>query len=159
MLSPVVHDGSVLDAVYGVDAQGRYLGLTTAANAAQAASCAPPAMGEYRWVSGAWVPFQSVEQRGAEIEAARDATLAGGVTWSGRQWYADTVFQQQIAAYLQAFIVGILPAAATVGIRSMDKTVYQLTQLELVELAGTLMQFVQQAYVTSWAAKAAIGAD
>ena len=157
-LQPVQHDGSSVSAVYGVDAAGLYLGVVPAASAAVAATGPPPRLGRWRWSAGAWVPHLSAQEQAQKIEAQRDALIDSGVAWNGKTWYADNVFQQQIAAYLQAFSLGILPAGATVGIRAQDKTITQLGAADLATLAGVVMQFVQQAYTDSWTAKAAIGA-
>lgn len=154
-LTPVVHDGTTRDAVYGVDAQGVYLGVVNAAQAVQQANGPPPSHGTFRWVGGAWVPFVSWDQRMLKIEAQRDSTLDAGVVWSARTWYSDATFQQQLAAFLQLYSEGILLATDTVGVRAKDKVVYQLGRLDLRALAAAVMTAVQQAYAASWAAKAA----
>lgn len=157
-LAPITHDGSTLDAVYGVDASGKYLGVVRAAQAFAQATVPAPSNGNYRWVSGAWQVFKSMEERALEIEAVRDATITAGVAWSNRTWPADAIAQQQLAVFLQGFTEGTMPAIATAGVRAKDKVVYQLTHLELRQLAAAVMVGVQTAYATSWTAKAAIGA-
>lgn len=155
-LTPVLHDGTPQDSVYGADAHGQYLGVVPNAQAVQIPTGPPPALGDWRWDGAAWQPYKPVAQRALEIEQQRDLTIGAGVTWNGRVWYADAAFQQQLAAYLQAFSEGILSPTATVGIRSKDKMVYDIGRDDLRLLAATVLAFVQQAFAASWAAKAAI---
>lgn len=155
-LTPVLHDGTPQDSVYGADAQGKYLGVVPAAQAAQIPAGPPPALGEWRWNGAAWLPYTPVAQRALEIEQQRDIAIGAGVTWNGRTWYADAAFQQQLAAYLQAFSEGILSPTATVGIRAKDKIVYDIGRDDLRQLAAAVLAFVQQAFAASWVAKAAI---
>lgn len=155
-LSPVLHDGTAQDAVYGVDAQGKYLGIVPAAQAAQTAASPPPALGEWRFVGGMWRVFESVEYRSLVIDQQRDTTINAGAMWSGRLWYADAGFEQRLAAYIQAFSEGLLSPTATVGIRAKDKVVYDMGRDDLRQLAGAVMLCVQQAFTASWEAKAAI---
>jgi hypothetical protein len=157
-LVSTLHDGTPTDAVYAVDAQGRYLGVRKAADAPAAASCAPPSLGSWRWNGSAWAKYTPPEQRVQEIELARDTAIGAGVTWSGRRWYADPLFQSHLVALLAAYTEGILQPTDTVSVRSMDKVVYQLTRAEVRQLAGIVLAFVQQQFVASWAAKAAIQA-
>jgi hypothetical protein len=90
------------------------------------------------------------------IEAERDRDLNGGVEWSGRMWHTDAVFQSQLTAYLAAFREGLIPANATVEVRSKDNTVNHLSRADLLQLAGTVMVYVQGVYKRSWARKDAL---
>jgi hypothetical protein len=116
-------------------------------------------MGEYRWDGSAWQRFKSITERGGEIEAIRDATIAAGATWSNRVWYADPQARQQLADYIQAYSEGSLALTDKCPVRAKDKAVYQLGRLELRLLSSAVRALVQQAYADSWAAKALIGAD
>lgn len=150
-LTPTPGDGKAQDAVYGADEVGRYLGITQAANAAQAADTPPPSAAvEWRWVGGAWTRYRSRDEQALAVEAERDVKIDAGVEWSGRVWYADRDFQQQIAAYLQAYSEGILPADATCDIRAKDKVTYPLTRDEVRQLSATVLAFVQGVYAWSW---------
>lgn len=157
-LTPKVHDGSAVDRVYGVDADGLFIGVVPSADAAAAATIPPPQRGLWRWDGSAWVAFKSRSQLAAEIETERDVRLDVGVAWGGRTWYSDATFQQQLAAYLQLYGAGIVPADATLPVRAMDKVVYQLGLDEMKALAGALMLQVQAVWAWSWEQKAAVGA-
>jgi hypothetical protein len=93
-----------------------------------------------------------------DIEGARDTTLDNGVTWNGKRWYADQVFQNQITSYIVGFLCGVLQPGATVPVRAMDKTVNQLTFDDLKALSPVLMAHVQQAYGGSWVEKSTVEA-
>lgn len=151
-------DGSVIDSVYGVDANGDYLGLVPAAQAVQQANRAPPRLGRWRLAAGQWVAYKTLQMQAMDIDRQRDERIAAGVIWSARTWYADPVFQQRLQGVLQAFAEGLLQAGDTVPIRAMDKTVYQLTRLEVRQLLMAVLNFVQAQYAWSWAQKAQIGA-
>ena len=155
-LSPKPHTGEAVDACYGVDAAGKYLGVVPVAQAVSQARGAPPELGDWRWDGSDWVPFRSRAQQAAELEMARDARIDAGATWSGRVWYADGTFQQQLAAYLQAFSEGILPPDGVAEIRAKDKVVYPLTRDEVRELSAAVLQFVQAEFARCWTEKAAI---
>lgn len=156
LLQPKIHDGTTQDLVYGVDEAGRYLGLTSILDAPQQANSAPPRHGAWRWISGAWASWKSRELQALEIEIERDGILNGGFEHNGHRWYADNVFSGQVTSLLAAFREGLLGPEETVGIRAMDKEIYQLDQDELRELAGVLMVFVQGVYEWSWERKAEI---
>lgn len=91
-----------------------------------------------------------------QINSTREQVLAGGLTWNGKQWHTDTVFQAQVTAYVSAYGTGLLAPAATVTIRAKDNSTNVLTRTQLFQLAGTLMTFVGQAFSASWAAKDAL---
>jgi hypothetical protein len=155
-IQPVVHDGTTLDAVYGVDADGAYLGVVPNASAAAVADRPPPGMGHWRWRSGSWQSYKTYEEQAADIERQRDQKLDAGVEWSGRTWYSDQIFQQQLTSYVVAFNAGVLPANSTVPVRAADKVVYQLSQSDVVALSGTLLTAVAAVWQWSWTQKAAI---
>lgn len=92
----------------------------------------------------------------ATIDAARDAQLLAGVSWNGKQWHTDPDFQTQITGIVGAFVAGILPAGATVNVRAMDNSINALTQTQIAQLAGAVLQKVQAVYAASWAAKDAL---
>jgi hypothetical protein len=154
-LTPTQHDGKSSGMVYGVDAAGVYLGVVPIAQAATVVTSTPPRSGSWRWSAGAWVPHLSLEETLREIDVERDKRLMQGAQWGGRSWYTDQTFQQQVAAYLQAYSEGILPAAALSPVRSMDGTVNMLTRDEIRQIAGTVMAYVQGVWAWSWTAKAA----
>lgn len=91
-----------------------------------------------------------------QINSTREQVLAGGLTWNGKQWHTDTVFQAQVTAYVSAYGTGLLAPAATVTIRAKDNSTNVLTRTQLFQLAGALMTFVGQAFSDSWAAKDAL---
>lgn len=91
------------------------------------------------------------------IESTRDAALAtGAVTWNARRWHTDKVFQDQLCALVSAFANGILPALATVTVRTVDNENVQLGFADLKALAGVVLPAVQKAWSDSWAAKDAL---
>lgn len=100
--------------------------------------------------------MSTLAERKAAIDAQRDATLDAGVMWDGKIWHADSTFQAQLTAFIGAFTGGLLPAQATVTIRSMDNVNNVLTLDQLKALALTVMAFVQTTYAASWAAKDAL---
>lgn len=155
-LTPVIASNETLDLVYGVDFNGVYLGLVTAGNAPQVAGSAPPKSGEWRWSNGAWLPYIDLPTRTAEIDQQLDDKLNEGVMVGDRRYYTDPTFSLHLTAFLEAFSAGILPPNATVGVRGMDKVVYQLTLDELKTVAATVMVYVQTQYAWAWAAKAAL---
>lgn len=91
-----------------------------------------------------------------QINATREQVLAGGLTWNGKQWHTDTVFQSQLTAYVSAYGTGLLAPTATVTIRAKDNSTNVLNRAELFQLAGALMTFVGQVFSASWAAKDAL---
>lgn len=155
-LTARLHDGSSTDVVYGVDADGAYLGVVRQANAVDAAT-GPPPRGEWRWRNGAWKAHKLPGQRKLEIEQARDEGLADGVGWAGRRWYADATFQQHLLGCLAAFSEGVVPVDATFPVRAKDKVVYPLNRLEIRQLSAAVLAYVQAQFVASWAEKAKIG--
>jgi hypothetical protein len=154
-LNPVPHDGSTIDLVYGVDANGFYMGLVPAAQATLVVD-RPPPRGQWQWVNSAWVPYTSAVDRAAAIDQQRDEKLALGLSFNGRVWYTDPTFTTHVQAFLTAFSEGILPPGATVPVRGKDKVIYRLTRAELQALAGALMTYVQGVYQWSWDQKALI---
>lgn len=99
---------------------------------------------------------EAAARRIPEIEAAREAALLAGVSWNGNSWHIDQVFQNHLTGLVAAFEAGILPANASVPIRTRANTVEQLTYTQLKQLAGTVLQRVQQIWAESWAAKDAL---
>ena len=155
-LSPQTHDGSTVDAVYGVAADGSYLGVVPAAQASSVASRPPPTHGQWRWDGAAWAQFKPRERRALEVEMARDKRIADGVTWNGIVWYADAACQQQIAAFLQAYAEGLITPGALTPIRAKDKSVQMLSRADLRALAGAILAYVQGVWDWSWTQKAAL---
>jgi hypothetical protein len=92
----------------------------------------------------------------AAIESTRDAALLAGVSWNNKDWHIDQTFQDHLTGLVAAFAAGILPANATVPIRTRANTVENLTYTELKQLAGVVLQRVQQIWADSWAAKDAL---
>lgn len=95
----------------------------------------------------------------ADIEAARDAKLAAGVLVGSKHYHTDSAFQTQITGIITAFNNGILPAGATVPIRTVENTNEPKTLAECLQIAGAVMQYVQSVYAESWAAKDALDAQ
>lgn len=157
-LAPVLASEQTLDLVYGADFNGVYLGLVIAANAPLIADRAPPKSGDWRWNGTDWVPFVDLPTRTAAIDQQLDERLNAGVVLGGSvRYYTDPTFSMHLTAFLQAFSSGILPADATVGIRGMDKVVYQVTNGQLKTIAAGVMAYVQAQYAWAWAEKAKLG--
>lgn len=95
----------------------------------------------------------AAERRIPLIEAARDAKLLEGVTWNGKDWHIDQVFQAHITGLVAAFAAGILPPGAKVGIRTRANVVEQLDFAQIKALAGAVLLRVQAIWAESWAAK------
>jgi hypothetical protein len=144
--------------IYGVDSVGNYLGVVPVTQSAGAATVPPPMSGAWRWNGTQWAAHKSVEEQLMDIESQRDQMLQAGVPLNGKSWYTDQVFQQQIAAYLQAYTEGLLAATALSPVRSMDGVVNMLTRDQIRQLAGAVMTFVQGVWAWSWTAKAAVRA-
>jgi hypothetical protein len=163
-----------------LDEEGRFVGMTVADEsplergvfhipAGCVAAPAPnvPAGMLARFVNGAFT-FEAVpeppvapppatrDQQVAAIDKQRDATINAGFTFNGALYHADPLFQSQLQAFILAYSAGILAPTAQVAIRRKDNVTVQMTQSEIVTLAGMLMQFVQATYATSWAAKDAL---
>jgi len=98
-------------------------------------------------------PPKTREQRITEIDAQRDATFAAGLTFNDQLYHTDALFQSQLQAFVLAWQVGVLAPTATVAIRLKDNKTVQMTRAEVTALAAALMQFVQDTYAASWAAK------
>ena len=92
------------------------------------------------------------------VESEREKALDAGVEWNGKKWYADTVFQVQLTAYITAFVSGVVKPDHTVMVRATDKTVHNLTFDDLKSLASVLLSHVQSEYVKSWSKKGAVDA-
>jgi len=101
-------------------------------------------------------PPKTREQRIAEINAQRDAAFAAGLTFNDQLYHTDALFQSQLQAFVLAWQVGVLAPTATVAIRLKDNVTVQMTRGEVTALAAALMQFVQDTYAASWAAKDAL---
>lgn len=157
-LQPKVHDGTAVDAVYGVAADGSYLGVVPAAQATARADRPPPSRGTWRWSNGDWHPFVSRDTQVLLIEQERDRRLSLGVSWNGNTWYTDPTFQQLMSTYLGAYTQGIFAADATVDVRSMDKVVHALTASQLRALAAAVIAYVDEVWQWSWDQKALIEA-
>lgn len=97
----------------------------------------------------------TLAEKTAQIDAQRDAKLMLGVAWGTHIWRTDDVFQAQITSLIAAFTNGIIPAAATVNVRTMDATPVSvaMTLADLKALAGAVLQYVQGVYSQSWAEK------
>lgn len=91
------------------------------------------------------------------IEEERDAALAGGVLWNGKEWHLDATFQQHLTGLIAAFATGVLPPTATVPIRTRANTIEQLTYDQLKALAAAVLSRVQEIWAESWAKKDALG--
>lgn len=155
-LAPVPHGRPPIDAVYGVDEDGVYLGIVPAAMAVGMADRAPPMSGMCRWIDGQWRQYKPPEQRKLEVEQQRDIKINAGVEWDGRQWYADTIFQQHLMGLLQAYTEGVVGEESTFPVRSRDKDVYMLKRDEIRALAGVVLAHVQEQFLWSWREKAKI---
>lgn len=111
--------------------------------------------GKWQLVAGAWTAYIDKNAQRALIDAQRDAKLMLGVAWNTHIWRTDDVFQAQLTSLIAAFTNGIIPAAATVNVRTMDATPVSvaMTLADLKALAGTVLQYVQGVYSQSWAEK------
>lgn len=161
LLQPVQHqDGDPLphqDRVYGVAADGSYLGLVDASIAPQAADRAPPTHGAWRWDGAAWTAYRTPEQRAADIELERDARLAAGFELNGLRFYSDETFANQVTSLLACYTNGIVAADSTIEIRTMDKVVRKFTRDHLTMIAAALLDYVNGVWRWSWSEKAKIG--
>lgn len=88
-----------------------------------------------------------------QIDAQRDAKLAEGTLFNDRRWHADDAFQTQLTALISAFNNGILQEGSTVGVRTKDNTVEQLSLQQLIDLAAAVLQYIQGVYAWSWTEK------
>jgi hypothetical protein len=84
------------------------------------------------------------------IENAKNAKLAGVVSWNGYFFPANPMFQAQITGLVLSFREGILPADSQVEVRTADNVTLMLTKAQLLELSGVLLQYVRQAYKDAW---------
>ena len=155
-LTPVPHGRPPIDAVYGVDADGIYIGIVPVAMAVGVADCAPPMRGMSRWIDGQWQQYKPPEQRGLEVEQQRDIQINAGVDWDGRQWYADATFQQHLMGLLQAYTEGVVGGESTFPVRARNKAVHMLKRDEIRALAGVVLAHVQEQFLWSWREKAKI---
>jgi hypothetical protein len=158
ILAPVSHDGSRADdSVYGVDANGFYMGLVSATVAVSVANRPPPPRGRFKWNGSTWLRFIEIEEQVRLIEQQRDDRIAAGFTLANIDWAADNTFRTVLSSFLQMYAEGSLLATDTVPVRSKDKLVRQLTRAQVRVLLQALVNFVQTQYQWSWDQKAAIG--
>jgi len=101
----------------------------------------------YRQEWGLTTNKESVDRALNDI---REKFLELGFTYSGGVYHCDTVFQSQVQAFLLAWQVGMLPANSKVDVRKKDNTTVQLSQSEVLALAGALMAHVQGTYAKIW---------
>jgi len=92
-------------------------------------------------------------KRRQRAEEKLNEAMAAGFEHGGNRWHCDTVFQAQMTGYVLAFNVGILPADATVPVRTMDNVTHQMDVAQITDLAAALLGHVQGIYVASWATK------
>lgn len=90
------------------------------------------------------------------IEVEQDRQLTLGVSWNGKQWHADPVFQAQLTALISAHNANMLQPNDTVPVRGRDDSNNLLNLADLKALAAVVMAYVQQVYTESWAAKDAL---
>jgi hypothetical protein len=157
-LAPVSHDDTKQnDTVYGVDAQGFYLGVVPAETAAAVATRPPPKIGRFTWNGAVWQRFVAPEDLAQQIEQRRDERIAAGFTAATIAWPADDRFKAVLQGFLVMWAEGSLAAGDTVPVRSRDKVVRQLTRVQVRALLKALIDYVQAQYQLSWDEKAAIG--
>lgn len=92
----------------------------------------------------------------ADIEAVRDQKLGAGVSFNGVLFQTDAAFQGHLTGIVGAINAGLIPGNASVAIRTKVNTIEQLSTLQVKQLAGAVLQYVQSVFAESWAAKDAL---
>lgn len=87
------------------------------------------------------------------IDEERERRLNAGIEWNGVRWYTDASFRTELTSMVLSFSAGILPEGSKVSVRTMDKTIVELSMNELKVLAGTVLGYVQSVYKWSWGEK------
>lgn len=90
------------------------------------------------------------------LELDRDRELNNGTIWNDKLWHTDAAFSSQLTAFLAAYREGLLAQDAVVSIRAKDNSVNELTRVQILQLAGTVMAYVQDVYRRSWRRKDAL---
>jgi hypothetical protein len=86
----------------------------------------------------------------AKITAQTDVRRARGFQHSGNVWQADKEAQANLNAYMTLIQAGLQGPFIWRDIANVNN---QLTQAEIVSLAGAMMQYVQTLYLDEWTAK------
>lgn len=113
-----------------------------------------------RWNGTEWVvaaividPEILIGQQLSQINETRDLALVAGVTHNGMQFYVDTGFVTELSLTLGRFSLGILPASATVFVRTMSSGTIECDLDDVKAIAEAVGAYRAQVYKTFWDAK------
>lgn len=104
-------------------------------------------------VMPAKTPEQIKIDKVRDINKIKQDKLSGGFVFNGTTYPCDSVFQQQLTAFIVAWDSGLLPIDSTITIRTYDDRLIQLSYLESKALAIAILNYVQSIYLESWVAK------
>lgn len=94
------------------------------------------------------------QRQAAAIDAARDRALQQGVDVGGILYHIDDTFLVELLAMVLGYQLGLL--SGTQPIRTLQNTTRQMSQAQIVALAGAVMSRRKALYVASWAQKDSI---
>lgn len=83
------------------------------------------------------------------INDYRDLILKSGMTWNNIKWDTNEISRQNINGIVTGITIG-LPIPEPILWRDYNNITRQLSKNELIELAGSLLFFVQTCYEISW---------
>jgi len=94
------------------------------------------------------------ERQLGAIDSARDSSLRQGVDVGGVLYHLDDTFLVELLAMVLGYQLGLL--SGTQPIRTLQNTTRQMSQAQIVALAGAVMARRKALYVASWAQKDSI---
>jgi hypothetical protein len=154
--SPYQATGEV---VHGVDANGKYLGLThrlSTAIAAVAPHAAPDARPQWTWISNEWLYVATLAERQENaweaIKRFRDARQAGGVK-VGLKWFHTDV-DSRIKQIGLVMMGANIPA--NLNWKTMDGTFTVMTPTMASQIFGSVAAFDQATFAKAEQHKAAM---
>jgi hypothetical protein len=111
-------------------------------------------------------PVESLEDTKSaayqRINIARLKVVDGGVEWNGYIWDSDETSRNNLTGSISGFQAGLFAADPETGIvitwRTADNQDIELTAVELLGMAGAMLNHVNTQYQRSWVLKQQINA-
>lgn len=94
------------------------------------------------------------ERQVLAIDAERDRQLDAGIDVGGVIYHTDNTFLLELLALVMGYQIGIL--SGTQAIRTMDNSIRQLAETDIITLAAAVGERRKAIYAASWSAKDAL---